>query len=114
MARTTDVSVKELATRIAKAKGIEADKAAKMLRSRIRANDSILFTKSAWPALVAQGKANKDGNRYPPMPPATADALFTAMTKGKALKDALAKPRKSRKVTPDTAPPAPTPAADAA
>jgi uncharacterized protein with WD repeat len=108
MAKKETVEVKELAARIAKAKGIDADKAGKLLRSRIRGNFDTLATKAAWPALVTQGKANKDGNRYPAMPAATAEALFKAMTKGTPIADAL-KAGRSRKVTT----PEPTPQVEA-
>ena len=105
MAKQELFTVKDVAARIAKAKGIEADEAAKVLRSRIRSNfDTVL---PHWPALKAQGKENKDGNRYPPMPKPLADALTTAVTKGTPVKDVLAKARKPRK---PKATPAPTPA----
>lgn len=97
MARTTDVTLAELRDRIAKAKGIPSDKAGKALRGRIRAgiDSGAIVPKTHWPAYAKAGKENRDGNRYPAMPPATAEALFQAMTKGKALKEALAtkKPR---------------------
>lgn len=89
MARKETISVKDLAARVGKAKGIDADKAGKLLRSRIRGNFDLLNTKPTWPAMHALGKVNKDGNRYPEMPVATADALFKAMTKGTPLADAL-------------------------
>lgn len=95
MSRNTPITVKELGIKIAKAKGIDNDKASKLLRSRIRSNFTTVLPH--WPALKAQGKENKDGNRYPAMPPALADALFTALTKGTPVKDTLAKPKKARK-----------------
>jgi hypothetical protein len=103
---TTDVTVADLAARIAKAKGIPANQAGKALRGRIRGNFELLARPTVWPSLVKAGKVNKDGNRYTAMPAATADALFTSMTKGTALKDALAKPKKSRKAPEADAPPA--------
>jgi hypothetical protein len=106
--RTTPVTVKELGARIAKAKGIQPDEASKLLRTRIRANfDTIL---PHWPALKAQGKANRDGNRYPPMPPALAEKLATAVVKGTPVKDALARTPKAKK--PKAEAPAPTPSTD--
>lgn len=111
MAKKESTTVKELAMRIGKAKGLEADEAAKMLRRRIRANFDLI--QANWPAMKAQGKENRDGNRYPPMPPALADALFVATTKGTPMKEALAKPRKARK--PKAAPTTtPAPEGDAA
>lgn len=95
MAKSDPQSIKAVAARIAKAKDIEADEAAKLLRSRIRANFDLVT--AHWPALKAQGKVNKDGNRYPAMPPTLADALVTAVAKGTPVKEALAKPRKARK-----------------
>lgn len=89
MARKETTTVKQLAERVGKAKGIDADKAGKLVRSRIRGNFDLLATKQHWPAMVTAGKANKDGNRYPEMPVKTADAIFKAMTKGTALADAL-------------------------
>lgn len=108
MARTTkvDVELKALTERIAKAKGIPADKAGKMLRTRIRSGidaGTIVPTKH-WPAYAKQGKVNRDGNRYPAVPVELAEALFTSMTKGKALKETLAAPRKARAPKPDQAP----------
>lgn len=103
MARKETQSLKDLAARIAKAKGIEADKAGKLLRSRVRGNFDLLNTKANWPAMAAQGKVNKDGNRYPELPLATADALFKAMTKGTPLAETL-------KVTRARAPKADAPA----
>lgn len=95
MATKNPTTVKELSIRIAKAKDIDSNDAAKQLRTRIRSNFAVV--EANWPALKAQGKENRDGNRYPPMPPALADALFTALTKGTSVKDALAKPKKARK-----------------
>jgi hypothetical protein len=95
MARNTDVELKALIERISKAKGIPAEKMGKQVRSRIRSNidnGTIVPTKH-WPLYAKANKANRDGNRYPAMPAATADAIFNSMCKGKALKDALAKPR---------------------
>ncbi len=100
-------TVKEIAVRVAKAKGIDEGKAGKLVRSRIRSNFDILNTPTNWPEMHKAGKENKDGNRYPAMPKATGDALFVAMTKGTALKDTLAKPRKAR--TPKVTPPAEAP-----
>lgn len=99
MARKETISVKDLAARIGKAKGIDDDKAGKLLRARIRGNFDLLNTKQVWPAMNAAGKGNKDGNRYPEMPVATADALFKAMTKGTPLADSL-KATRARKATP--------------
>lgn len=107
MAKKETIEVKELAARIGKAKGIPADQAGKLLRGRIRANFELLNTPSNWPAMHKQGKANRDGARYPAMPVATGEALFKALTKGTALKDALAKPRRARAPKVDAATPAP-------
>lgn len=104
MARKETTSVKQLAERVAKAKGIPADKAAKLVRGRIRGNFDTIATKQHWPALVTQGKANKDGGRYPDMPVATAEALFKAMTKGTPLADALKKQRTPKAPTAAPAP----------
>lgn len=104
MARKETTSVKAIAERVAKAKGIPADKAAKLVRGRIRSNFDTIATKQHWPALVTQGKANKDGNRYPEMPVATGEALFKAMTKGTPLADAL---KASKARTPKATPTAP-------
>jgi uncharacterized protein with WD repeat len=89
MAKRETSTVKELSARVAKAKGIDADKAGKLVRSRIRGNFDLLATKQTWPQIVTQGKGNKDGNRYPDMPAGTADAIFVAMTKGTPIADAL-------------------------
>lgn len=89
MARKETTSIKAIAERVAKAKGIDADKAAKLVRGRIRGNFDLLNTSTTWPAMHKQGKANKDGARYPEMPVATGEALFKAMTKGTPLADAL-------------------------
>ena len=110
MARNTDVELKDLVARIAKAKGIAPEKMGKQVRSRIRSNidnGTIVPTKH-WPLYAKANKLNRDGNRYPAMPAATADALFNSMCKGKALKDALAKPRNTRKAPDADAAPAPT------
>jgi hypothetical protein len=96
MAKKETTTVKDIATRVAKAKGIDEVKAGKLVRGRIRANFDLLNTSTNWPAMHKAGKANKDGARYPEMPISTGDALFVALTKGTALKDALAKPRKAR------------------
>ena len=110
MARNSDVALKDLVARIAKAKGIPAEKMGKQVRSRIRSNidnGTIVPTKH-WPLYAKANKANRDGNRYPAMPAATAEALFQSMCKGKALKDALAKPRASRKAPNADAAPSPS------
>jgi hypothetical protein len=110
MARNTDVELKALIERISKAKGIPAEKMGKQVRSRIRSNidnGTIVPTKH-WPLYAKANKANRDGNRYPAMPTATADAIFNSMCKGKALKDALAKPRASRKAPDADKAPAPS------
>lgn len=107
MAKKDTTTVKDLAARVAKAKGIPADKAGKLVRSRIRGNFDTIATRQHWPQLVTQGKANKDGNRYPEMPMRTADALFRAMTKGTPVADAL-KASKARTPKADTPAPAPT------
>jgi hypothetical protein len=105
MATKNPTTLKELSVRIAKAKDIEPGDAAKQLRTRIRSNFSVV--EANWPALKAQGKENRDGNRYPPVPPTLADALFNALTKGTSVKEALAKPKKERKPKATPAPEAP-------
>jgi hypothetical protein len=105
MARKESTTIKQLAERIAKAKGIAPDQAAKLVRGRIRGNFDALATNAVWPELVKAQKANKDGNRYPDMPVATADALFKTMTKGTPLADTL-KASRARKPKAD-APEAP-------
>jgi hypothetical protein len=116
MARNTNtgVTLADLRDRIAKAKGMPADKAGKALRTRIRAgiDSGTIVPAKHWPTYAKAGKVNRDGNRYPDMPKELAEALFTSMTKGKALKDLLAKPARARKVKADEAPaPATTDAA---
>ena len=113
MARNTtaDVELKALVARIAQAKGVPADKMGKQVRSRIRSNldnGTIVPTKH-WPLMSKAGKVSRDGNRYPAMPAATAEAIFQAMCKGKALSDALAKPKATRKAPVTDAAPAPAP-----
>lgn len=110
MARNTDVELKDLVARVAKAKGIPAEKMGKQVRSRIRSNidnGTIVPTKH-WPLYAKAAKVNRDGNRYPAMPAATADAIFNSMCKGKALKDSLAKPPRARKAPKADEAPAPT------
>lgn len=107
MARKETQSVKVLAERVGKAKGIDPEKAAKLVRGRIRGNFDTLATKANWPALVTQGKANKDGGRYPEMPVKTADAIFKAMTKGTPLADAIKDANKRAPKAPKADAPAP-------
>lgn len=111
MAKKETVTLAELRDRIAKAKAIPSDKAGKALRGRIRASidAGTIVPAKHWPLYAKAGKANRDGNRYPEMPKELADALFTSMTKGKALKELLAKPARARRPKADDAPaPAPT------
>lgn len=109
MARKETTSVKDLAARVGKAKGIDPEKAGKLVRGRIRGNFDLLATKATWPALVAQGKVNKDGGRYPEMPAKTADAIFKAMTKGTPLADALKEANKRAPKAPKADTPAEAP-----
>lgn len=101
MSRTTrnaDVDLKALVARIANAKGVPAEKMGKQVRSRIRANidNGTIVPAKHYPAYAKAGKVNRDGNRYPAMPAATAEALFVSMTKGKALAEALKAPKATR------------------
>lgn len=107
---TTPTTVADVAKAIAKAKGTDSKVEAKKLRGYIRANFDKLATKNVWPALVDAAKENRDGNRYPPMPPKLASSIIAKRT-GKA--DPNAKAPKAHKVTTPApeATPDPTPAA---
>lgn len=76
---TKPTTVADVARAIAKAKGTDPNVEAKRLRGRIRANFDDL--KKSWPALKAQGKVNRDGNRYPPMPAKVANDLVKGKVK---------------------------------
>lgn len=111
------VELKELIARIANAKGVEHGKMAKQVRDRIRGaiDSDTLVPAKHWPGYQKAGKVNRDSARYPAMPKATADAIFTAMTKGKPLAETLkvSKARTPRAKKADAAPAAPAPEATA-
>lgn len=97
MAKKELVELTELVARIAKQKGVAHEKMGKQVRSRIRSafDKGDLVPSKHWPAYAKAGKVNRDGNRYPAMPAATAEAIFQAMCKGKSLEEALKKPRRT-------------------
>lgn len=75
---TTPMTVAQVAHAIAKIKNTDAKVEAKKLRGYIRANFDTI--KNEWGAIDEIGKANRDGNRYPPMSRELADTLIAKRT----------------------------------
>lgn len=77
-----DASLSQVVAAVANKRGIDTTRAGKLVRAHIRANFEG-YAKGAkgmpkWGAL-AKSKENKDGNRYPTMPPSVANAIVTRM-----------------------------------
>jgi hypothetical protein len=80
---TKDASLSQVVAKVAQLRDIDATRAGKLVRSHIRANFDN-YAKGAkgspkWGALT-KSKENKDGNRYPIMPPSVANAITQHMT----------------------------------
>lgn len=80
---TKDATLSQVVTAVANARKIDTSRAGKLVRSHIRANFANYTNGKGntpkWLAL-AKAKDNRDGNRYPTMPPSVANAIVTHMT----------------------------------
>jgi hypothetical protein len=77
-----DASLSQVVAAVAQKRGIDTTRAGKLVRAHIRANyDGYAKGAKGMPkwASLAKAKENKDGNRYPTMPPSVANAIVTRM-----------------------------------
>ena len=80
-----DATLSQLVNAVANTRRIDNTKAGKLVRSHIRGNFESYARgtngRPKWGAL--KDKENKDGSRYPTMPPSVANDLLSRMSKGR-------------------------------
>lgn len=76
--RSETVSLSAVRNTIAQERGREVEKVGKQMRAYIRSHDADLRKQFNWPP---ESKERADGNRYPDMPRACADALTAHFTR---------------------------------